>query len=105
MTKIHKVIFPFGSIIGFMSLDDLLSINFLSVDAALSHLYISGIHEKPRSLQALPFLFSTRMSSRFSSFTLKKRPEPATQAMIEDTERTGNESCSLSSISVRDGLM
>ena len=37
MTKIHKVIFPFGSIIGFMSLDDLLSLNFLSVDAAESH--------------------------------------------------------------------
>ena len=37
MTKIHKVIFPFGSIIGFISLDDLLSINFSSVDVALSH--------------------------------------------------------------------
>ena len=37
ITKIHKVIFPFGSIVGFMLLDDLLSINFLSVDAALSH--------------------------------------------------------------------
>ena len=36
ITKIHKIIFLFGSYVGFMSLDDLLSINFLSVDAALS---------------------------------------------------------------------
>ena len=36
ITKIHKIIFPFGSDVGFISLDNLLSINFLSVDAALS---------------------------------------------------------------------
>ena len=36
ITKIYKIIFLFGSSVGFMSLDDLLSINFLSVDAALS---------------------------------------------------------------------
>ena len=34
--KIDKIIFPSGSDVGFISLDDLLSINFLSVDAALS---------------------------------------------------------------------
>ena len=36
ITVIHKIIFPSGSDVGFISLDDLLSINFLSVDAALS---------------------------------------------------------------------
>ena len=36
ITKIHKIIFLFGSYVVFMSLDDLLSISFLSVDAALS---------------------------------------------------------------------
>ena len=34
ITVIHKIIFPSGSDVGFISLDDLLSINFLSVDAA-----------------------------------------------------------------------
>ena len=37
ITKIHKAIFPFESDVGLMLLYDLLSINFLSVDAALSH--------------------------------------------------------------------
>ena len=35
ITKLHKIIFPFESDVGFISLDDLLSINFLSVDAVL----------------------------------------------------------------------
>lgn len=37
ITKIHKFIFSFGFVVGFMSLNDRFSINFLSVEAALSH--------------------------------------------------------------------
>ena len=36
ITKIHKAIFPFGSDVGLMPLYNLLSINFLSVDAVQS---------------------------------------------------------------------
>ena len=67
ITKVHKVIFPFGSEAGSMSLDNLLSINFFSVDAFSDVMLLNwGCKWKTRSpWQVPPFLFSPRVSSQF----------------------------------------
>ena len=69
ITKIHKVSFPFKSDVSFMSLDDLLSINFWTVDAVHGH--INGKPGSPQ--QETPLLLSPWASSRFLWFLCPKK--------------------------------
>ena len=76
--KIHKIIFPSGSDVGFISLDDLLSINFLSVDAALSRYLIGGVRKTRVSAAGASSPFLPLRVLEISSFALKNKQAPAT---------------------------
>ena len=72
IVKVHKIIFPLGSDVGLMSLDDhLLSVHFCQLIQCCRVIKLvgaggGGINGKPGSLQQVPpLLFSPRASLRF----------------------------------------
>lgn len=76
--KIHKVIFPFGSDVCFMLLDDLLSINLFCQLMQCCHIIKLGGKWKTRVSAAAPsFPYLPLCVLAISSFALKYKPAQA----------------------------